>query len=96
MLVLPLARYRSQFFYIPHQIIYIKVSLYLLFELYIGSVSTFKSFLVSAEGCCILMFLLDLFRNQTEVNSSEALNVIESFFKKYTQLLMKTFLLKSF
>lgn len=94
MLVLPLARYRSQFFCIPHQIIYIKVSLYLLFELYVGSVST--SFLVSAEGCCILMFLLDLFRNQTEVNSSEALNVIKSFFKKYTQLLIKTFLLKSF
>lgn len=94
MLVLPLARYRSQFFCIPHQIIYIKVSLYLLFELYVGSVST--SFLVSAEGCCILMFLLDLFRNQTEVNSSEALNVIKSFLKKYTQLLIKTFLLKSF
>lgn len=92
MLVLPLARYRSQFFCIPHQIIYI--SLYLLFELYVGSVST--SFLVSAEGCCILMFLLDLFRNQTEVNSSEALNVIKSFLKKYTQLLIKTFLLKSF
>lgn len=42
------------------------------------------------------MFLLDLFRNQTEVNSSEALNVIKSFLKKYTQLLIKTFLLKSF
>lgn len=28
------------------------------------------------------MFLLDLFRNQTEVNSSEALNVIKSFFLK--------------
>lgn len=42
------------------------------------------------------MFLLDLFRNQTEVNYSEALNVIKSFLKKYTQLLIKTFLLKSF